>query len=228
MKRLAALLCGLAASSACAADVQPVSNALCADMQRRGVINAGAPVGCERLVIVRFDYVGFDGALHNDGRIVVLDAVGEHVGRLFDALRAARFPIRKAVPINAYDGDDDRSIADDNTSAFNHRRVDGSSGLSQHSYGTAIDINPIENPYIEKGKVSPPSGAAFVARQPQRAGMVEPVVRIFAAHGFRVWGGRWARQRDYQHFHVEPALARRLIALPPAQAKATFAAYAGR
>jgi len=201
-------------------------------MKRHHVLNPGAVVGCDRLRLVRFSYFGFDGKIHANGEIVVLDAAAEHTGKLFDELREKRFPIAKAVLMNAYDGDDDASIADNNTSAFNDRNVEGSGSKSVHAFGLAIDINPVQNPYVvrsgSKTKVSPHTGAAYLnrlANAPAKRlplGMAEAVLDVFAAHGFTVWGGYWRTGIDYQHFQVSRTLAGQLIKSSPAAAQALF------
>lgn len=196
-------------------------------MRAHHVINAGAPVGCGRLVLVGFVYVGFDGREHSDGELVVLDAVADEVLAIFAELRARRFPLQQARLMNAYDGDDDASMEANNTSAFNDRNVVGSNSISMHAYGVAIDINPMQNPAYDRiGGVRtlvPKSGASYAKRKPLRPGMAESVVKIFAAHGFTVWGGRF-RDPDYQHFQIERALAQKLVHLPPAEARRLFTA----
>jgi hypothetical protein len=131
--------------------------------------------------------------------------------------------------MNAYDGDDDASLDANNTSAFNDRRVIGTESISMHAYGAAIDVNPVQNPaYDRVGGVRtlvPKSGAAYAARKPRRLGMAESVMRIFAEHGFTVWGGRF-RDPDYQHFQVDRALMPKLLRLPPAEARTMFNAAA--
>jgi hypothetical protein len=133
--------------------------------------------------------------------------------------------------MNAYDGDDDASIAANNTSAFNDRRVVGTQSTSLHAYGAAIDINPVQNPsYDRVGSVRtlvPKAGAAYADRKRLRPGMAESVIDVFATHGFTVWGGRF-RDADYQHFAIERALLKILLRLPPAQARAMFNAAAQR
>jgi hypothetical protein len=202
-------------------------------MTAHHVMNEGAPVGCERLALVRFSYVDFTGANHDDGEIVVLDAVAPSVERIFAALYARRFPIAKARPMEAYDGSDAAAMADDNTSSFNHRLVQDSPRLSLHAYGAAIDLNPVENPYLtRKGAVvaiAPPQAVALNRRddrpgKPSRSGMAESVIDIFTENGFTVWGGDWDDPIDYQHFDIGRALAERLAALPPSDARATFTA----
>jgi hypothetical protein len=164
---------------------------------------AGCPVGPEQLRTVRLSYWGFDGRAH-EGSLVVNRRVAGDVVAVFRAVYAARFPIRRIEPVSAYRGDDDASMAADNTSAFNCRRVSGSTtgAWSMHAYGLAIDVNPVENPYVLGGRVSPPAGRAYVDRVRRRPGMAVAggvLVRAFDAVGWG-WGGRWAGSRDYQHF----------------------------
>jgi D-alanyl-D-alanine carboxypeptidase-like protein len=218
--------------------IVPVDRALCNDMKAHHVIKAGAVVGCERLSLVRFSYLGFDGADHDDGEIMVMDAAAESVLRIFAKLREIRFPIAKAKLINAYEGSDDASIADDNTAAFNSRNVAGTNSLSLHAYGLAIDLNPLENPYVqhsgEKLIFSPPAGARFTNRfkgQPDeqlRRGLAEAAIDVFADEGFVIWGGTWKTSIDYQHFQVSRGFAEQLARLAPAQAKTVFAQHVER
>jgi hypothetical protein len=106
-------------------------------------------------------------------------------------------------PIAVYGADDDVSMAHDNTSAFNCRRVAGTSVWSVHAYGRAVDVNPVENPYVSaSGAVSPPAGRPYADRTDWRPGMVLPrhvPVRAFAYSGWG-WGGSWRHSKDYQHF----------------------------
>lgn len=218
-----------------AGSVQPVDSATCIGMKSHHVLNDGAPVGCDRLAVVTFNYVDFFGAEHTDGKIVVLYAVAESVARIFDALHARHFPIAKAQPMEVYDGDDEAAMADNNTSAFNHRNVPGSARLSLHAYGVAIDLNPVENPFITRNgatfTVHPPRGADYVNRlthlpwKPDHPGVAEDVVKIFADNGFMVWGGYWDDPIDYQHFDIGRPLAEELAELPPAAARARFETY---
>jgi hypothetical protein len=210
----------------------PISDALCRDMRTTKVLNPGAPVGCERLQLVRFSYLGFDGGTHDDGELVVLDAVADHVLAIFVTLRSRAFPIASAKLMNHYTGNDDASMARNNTSAFNVRRVEGTHSMSLHAYGVAIDLNPIQNPHVERGargiEVSPPAGTDYVSRQNRRPGMAEAVVDLFAHHGFAQWGGYWPRGIDYQHFQVGRRLAGQLATLPYPKARAAFEQHVER
>jgi D-alanyl-D-alanine carboxypeptidase len=104
--------------------------------------------------------------------------------------------------IENFGADDRKSMAADNTSAFNGRYVSGTRRWSMHAYGIAIDINPVENPYVSGSYVSPPQGRAYADRSLRRRGMIFAggrVVQAFAAVGWE-WGGYWRPARDYQHF----------------------------
>ena len=123
--------------------------------------------------------------------------------RVLRRLYAERFPIRRMRLVDAYGGSDFASIEDDNTSAFNCRRATGSSRWSEHAYGRAIDVNPIENPYVEDGRVYHAASRRYVDRSSRRRGMAFPgeiLVEAFRTVGWE-WGGDWTGSvRDYQHF----------------------------
>jgi D-alanyl-D-alanine carboxypeptidase len=162
----------------------------------------GCPVGPVELRLLRADYWGFDGRVHRGELIVHRDSARRMLGVLGKLFRA-RFKMQRMKLVDVYRADDDRSMAANNTSAFNCRRVSGSSSWSEHAFGRAIDINPVRNPYVTRGgRVSPPAGRAYVNRAGRAAGMIyagDVVVRAFAAAGWR-WGGHWSSSRDYQHF----------------------------
>jgi hypothetical protein len=162
---------------------------------------AGCPVSPAQLRRVRLTYWGFDGRAHA-GRLDVHVDVAGSVVRVFRRLYVARFPIRRMRPVDAYRGNDDRSMAADNTSGFNCRFVSGTRRWSMHAYGKAIDVNPVENPYVSGSRVQPPSGRAYLNRSRVRPGMAVPgrvLVRTFASAGWS-WGGYWSGTPDYQHF----------------------------
>lgn len=164
---------------------------------------SGCPVAPAALRRVRLAYWGFDGRVHT-GALVVNERAAGDIVVVFRRLYRARFPIRRLRPIDAYGGSDERSLAADNTSAFNCRYVvgPGPRRWSTHAYGLAIDVNPIENPYVEGGRVHPRAGRAYLNRSKVRPGMAVRggiLVRAFAAVGWQ-WGGRWTGTPDYQHF----------------------------
>jgi hypothetical protein len=163
----------------------------------------GCPVAISELRLVTMNHWGFDGEPH-PGELVVHEAVAADVVAVFGQLYAARFPIARMQRIDAYGGDDDASMAADNTSAFNCRVIAGTDSLSIHSWGMAIDINPVENPYVRDDAVQPPASADFLDRDDVRPGMIvdgDAVVQAFAGTGF-TWGGHWQRLKDYQHFEI--------------------------
>ncbi len=153
--------------------------------------------------MLHLTYWGFDDRPHI-GRIVVAAPVSTQVVSVFRLLYAARFPIRSMQPADTFGGSDPASMAADNTSGFNCRNAvaPGPPKWSAHAYGTAIDVNTVENPYVEGGAVQPPNAGAFVDRGRVRPGMAEPggvLNRAFASIGWQ-WGGRWTGAPDYQHF----------------------------
>ena len=137
----------------------------------------GCPVPIEDLRILRVDHWTFGGRPAR-GELVVHETVATAMLRALESLWRARFPIRQMRLVDDFGGSDDRSMAADNTSAFNCRRVDGSSSWSEHAYGKAVDVNPVENPYVTSGgRVDPPSGAPYADRSRRAPGMVHAGTR---------------------------------------------------
>jgi hypothetical protein len=162
----------------------------------------GCPVDPVRLRMLRVDYWGFDRRVHH-GELVVHRDHARRILAVMEKLFDAHYPIQRMRLVDAYRGDDDRSMAANNTSGFNCRPVAGTSRWSEHAFGRAIDLNPLRNPYVTwSGRVSPPAGRRYANRARRGAAMIRPgdkVVRAFAAAGWR-WGGYWSGSRDYQHF----------------------------
>jgi hypothetical protein len=162
----------------------------------------GCPVALSDLRAVRSRHVGFDGRART-GILVVHRARAASVRHVLRLLYEGRFPIRRMHPIQRYGGDDSTSIDDDNTSAFNCRAVTGGTGWSEHAYGRAIDLNPIENPYVSRaGTTEHEASEPYLDRRDARPGMATEgslAVRAFGERGWR-WGGRWSAPIDYQHF----------------------------
>ncbi|HEX6230806.1 MAG TPA: M15 family metallopeptidase [Actinomycetota bacterium] len=161
----------------------------------------GCPVPLEKLRLVRVTYRGFDGEAHR-GRLVVHRRWADEILDVFRRLYARGFPIRRIRLVDRYDADDRESMRHDNTSAFNCRFVSGTTTWSQHAYGRAIDINPVENPYVDGSRVSPRKGRRFLDRTDVRPGMIverDVVWRAFRRIGWG-WGGSWSSAKDYQHF----------------------------
>lgn len=165
----------------------------------------GCPAGPEDLRLVELDYWGFDGQTRR-GRLVVHRDVAGEVVEVFTRLHALRFPIEKMSTVENYPGaDDELSMRDNNTSAFNCRGIPGSDSWSLHAYGRAIDINPKLNPYIPAGGAYEPANAGpWVDRSRSEPGMLhdgDPAVLAFTDRGWR-WGGHWRTPLDYQHFEI--------------------------
>lgn len=178
--------------------ISPIGSAFRAQMTSW---HKGCPVSISDLRLVSVSFWGFDGRAHQGELILHKD----HAVSVVTALRTLyeeRFPIRRMQLVEAYGSSDDRSMAADNTSAFNCRGVPGSGSWSEHAYGRAIDINPLENPEIRNGVVSPPDGRKYVNRNKRAKGMIhagDATVRAFEAVGWE-WGGYWHSLKDYQHF----------------------------
>ncbi len=131
----------------------------------------GCPVAAADLRLLTLTYYGFDRIAHT-GELVVHRTAATDITRAFGALYAARFPIQRMLLVDAYRGDDNASMAANNTSAYNCRTVAGSTSWSEHAYGLAIDVNPVHNPYVQGTTVSPPAGRAYLDRGNNRPGMI--------------------------------------------------------
>jgi hypothetical protein len=182
-------------------EISPISRALRAHMT--GVSwHRGCPVPLSNLRLLTLSYRGFDQRSHT-GRLVVNKNVAKQVVAVFRNLFGADFPIRRMQLVDAYGGSDFRSIEADNTSAFNCRVATGSTSWSNHAYGLAIDINPIENPYVTaSGSAAHRASRPYLNRSQIRRGMAYPggvLVGTFSSIGWG-WGGYWSGDRDYQHF----------------------------
>lgn len=150
-------------------------------------------------------YWGFDGRAHT-GRMVVNASVVTSVVTVFRTLYAERFPIYEMVPEDAYGGNDNAAAAADDTSGFNCRDAvaPGPPQWSVHAYGEAIDVNDVQNPYVDGSTTIPPAGAAYLNRSDIRPGMAYvggELCEAFASVGW-YWGGRWSPGTDYQHFSL--------------------------
>ena len=151
----------------------------------------GCPVALADLRLLELAHWSFEGALRT-GELVVHEAHAEGVVGVFRQLFTVGFRIEQMRLVDEFDGNDDASMAANNTSGFNCRRATGSSRWSEHAYGRAIDINPVQNPFVTAGgTVLPPAGEAYVGREGTTPGLITaqgPVVAAFASIGWR-WGG---------------------------------------
>ena len=149
------------------------------------------------------NYVGFDGQMHR-GELVVHQGVVADVIAIFEQLNRLGYPIAKMQTVADYPGaEDELSMEDNNTSAFNCRPLPGSNKPSMHAYGRAIDVNPLLNPYIDsRGRIEPTTAGPYLDRNRTDPGVLhagDPVVRAFTDRGWH-WGGDWRTPKDYQHF----------------------------
>jgi len=167
----------------------------------------GCPVSLKNLRYLHMTYKDFRGT-DMTGELIVNKDVSTEVTQIFKLLYEADYPIHKMRLVSHYNGNDWQSIEADNTSAFNCRNATGSKKWSKHSYGKAIDINPIENPYISrKGYISHKESLVYKKRihkndtYTDKAILLknDDAVKIFKKHGWK-WGGDWSAVKDYQHF----------------------------
>ena len=163
----------------------------------------GCPVEPGRLRRVYVEHVGFDGQTHLGELIVHEDLVPEVIA-IFEKLYQLGYPVEKIRTVDHYPAaDDELSMEDNNTSAFNCRGIPGTTRWSQHAYGRAIDLNPLLNPCIfASGELQPHNAAAYLDRSRTEPGLLhgaDPAVHAFTDRGWR-WGGDWLGPIDYQHF----------------------------
>lgn len=173
-----------------------------------GTLNVGEQndISYADLRYVHIIHYDFDGKLA-EGELICHNSIAEDLVKIFYDLYASEYQIEKVTLIENYNGDDTASMADNNTSCFNYRMVDGTKSLSRHALGLAIDINPLYNPYIRYDKkggqtVSPVEGEAYADRTVSFPYKIDPddlCYRLFTEHGF-TWGGNWNSSKDYQHF----------------------------
>ncbi|RRR41571.1 M15 family peptidase [Mycolicibacter terrae] len=162
----------------------------------------GCPVDPAQLRRVTVTHLGFDARPHR-GELIVHQELVRQVIAIFERLYRLDFPIEKMRTVNHYrGGDDELSMEDNNTSAFNCRRIPGSGNWAQHAYGRAIDINPLLNPSVDRGGFEPTNAGVYLDRHRIEPGLLhpgDPAVRVFTDAGWR-WGGDWTSPVDYQHF----------------------------
>jgi hypothetical protein len=161
---------------------------------------SGCPVGLGDLRVIALTHHDLSDR-NRWGHLVVHRQVADDVAGAFGRIHEAGFPIHRMRIVDRYGADDDRSMAANNSHAFNCRRITGGSSWSEHAYGWAIDINPVQNPYVRGSTVLPEEGRAYLDRSDRRPGMIVrpgPVTDAFDALGW-TWGGDWESLKDYQH-----------------------------
>jgi len=165
----------------------------------------GCPVGLDSLRMVTLTFIDATALVRHDGRIVVRDTAADAVVAAFHTMFDAGYPIDRIEPVDAFGGDDDTSMAADNTSGFNCRPVTSGTAWSRHAYGNAVDVNPLYNPWVKGRRVEPPEAAPWVDRTSDDPHVIhrgDAVVRAFAAVGWG-WGGDFHNLKDWQHFSAD-------------------------
>lgn len=162
-------------------------------------------ISYDMLAYVHILHYDFEGQVQ-EGELICNQAIAQDLVDIFRTLYEHQYAIEKVRLIDAYNADDELSMADNNTSCFNYRTIPGKSKLSNHSYGYAIDINPLYNPYVYTRNgtelISPENGAAYADRSadfPHKIDKEDLCYQLFVEHGFQ-WGGAWNSSKDYQHF----------------------------
>ena len=188
-------------------NVSPISSEIKQRMIKGNSWRRGCPVSVEDLRYLHIQYINFNGK-QKVGEMIVHKAVADEVVNIFKELYNIGYPIHKMKLVSNYHGNDWQSIEADNTSAFNCRHATGSKKWSKHSYGKAIDINSIENPYISRtGHISHKESLKYSKRvhkkdtSSDRAILLkyDQATQIFKKYGWK-WGGDWSGVKDYQHF----------------------------
>lgn len=187
--------------------IKEINNERIQRLKEKNIWREECPVHHSRLRIVEVKFVNFEEH-ESKGEMIVLDEVAEAVQSIFIELFELGFQIGKMIPLEEFGGDDVKSMGANNSSGFNGRKVARTDRWSSHSYGCAIDINPIQNPYLlldnnlKLVEVIPPAGNKFLDRSNLRMGMVEEIVPVFAKYGFTDWGGNWEAKPDFHHFQI--------------------------
>jgi hypothetical protein len=181
-----------------AATIQPVT---AADLGPSW--HPGCPIDPRQLRRVEVNYIGFDDKVHR-GDLIVHEDLAAEVVAIFEQLLQLRYPIDKIRTADNYPGaDDELSMEDNNTSAYNCRDIPGTGRWSQHAFGKAIDLNALLNPEIDgTGAVQPKNAGPYLDRNRADPGLLhggDPIVRALTDRGWR-WGGDWRTPIDYQHF----------------------------
>ena len=170
--------------------------------------DTAAAISYDTLRYVSVLYYDFDGK-QQSGELICHKAIAQDLVEIFHELYEMQYPIEKITLIDDYQGDDEKSMQDNNTSCFNYRALP-SGRLSNHAYGLAIDLNPFYNPYVTRGddgsvNIAPAGSEEYADRDRTFAHKIDeedPACRLFIQHGF-TWGGSWRSVKDYQHFEKE-------------------------
>ena len=187
--------------------ITEISDELFSEMQGKSY-KADCTVPREDLRYLHVLHMGFDGQT-KEGELVVNKAIAEDVLAIFRQLYEAEYPIEKVRLVDEYDADDEASMSDNNSSAFNFRFISHTTTISKHGLGMAVDINTLYNPYVKtvNGKLSiePANAEAYVDRSgdfPHKIDHNDLCYKLFTRYGF-TWGGDWTHSKDYQHFEKD-------------------------
>lgn len=170
--------------------------------------NAKCPVAFSGLRLVTLDYWGWDGRVHTGQLVMNANAVAP-LTAVFRKLYAMHYAIHHMElsdaygPVSAWPKDLDVTYVFSCRQAVPSPCSGGTTtgSWSMHAYGDAIDVNPIENPYVGCGQTRDKVSVSFMKRTPLRKGMVtSAVVAAFTSAGWG-WGGSWyGSTKDYMHF----------------------------
>jgi N-acetylmuramoyl-L-alanine amidase len=162
-------------------------------------------ISYEDLSYVHVLHYDFDGQVQ-EGELICNKAIAGDLLEIFEELYQAQYPIERIALVDVYGGDDEASMEDNNSSSFNYRVISGTTRISNHACGLAIDINPLYNPYItgsgENTVILPETGSSYADRSwdfPYKIDHEDLCYQLFTEHGF-TWGGDWSGNKDYQHF----------------------------
>ena len=196
---------------------EPISDKLCRYMtgiSYPAVEDGGTSpdITFEELRYLHILHYNFDGE-STEGELICNESIAEDLAEIFYELYRNEYQLEKVLLIDEYNGDDDASMEDNNTSCFNYRTIGESNNLSKHAYGLAVDINPLYNPYITytgdgQENIAPVSAQPYADRSasfPYKINTEDLCYKLFIQHGF-TWGGNWNNSKDYQHFQKSPAL----------------------
>jgi hypothetical protein len=206
--RVASLALVLLAPQPFQSSIQPLPAPVRGELVQRGFWHAGCPVSLSQLRLLGVSQWGFDGQVYT-GQLVVNRTAAHPLAAVFRRLYALRFPIRHMQLADAYGPKRGRPADEDVSDAFECRQAvpspcsggSGTGSWSEHAYGLAVDLNPIENPYVGCGQTRKRASLPYLNRSRLRPGMVTPsVVQAFRAIGWG-WGGAWTGStKDYMHF----------------------------
>lgn len=187
--------------------IKPIPDDIFEKMQGKSY-KENCTVPREELRYLHILHVGFDNNTH-EGELIVNKRIAEAVLDIFKELYKAGYQIEKVRLIDEYNAQDELSMRDNNSSAFNFRYISYSTTLSKHAMGLAVDINTLYNPYIKQvdGRlnIEPANAVQYVDRNrqfPHKIDHDDLCYKLFIKHGFE-WGGDWEDSKDYQHFEIK-------------------------